>query len=70
MNAAAAARPVHVGATCRVCRDQTPQPACFVLVEGAEQPACRLCWEQAVLDPRRVARRLRSPGASFRFRTL
>ena len=70
MDAVTAARPVHVEATCRVCREDPPQAACFVVADGLEQPACRLCWEQAVLFPRRVARRLRSPGTSFRFRPI
>ena len=70
MDAATAARPVHVEATCRVCREYPPQSACFVVVDGVEQPACRLCWEQAVVAPRRVARRLRFPGTSLRYRAI
>lgn len=59
-----------VEATCRVCREHPPRPECFLSVEGAEEPVCRFCWEQAVLDPRRVARRLRSPSTAMRFRTI
>ena len=70
MSAATADRPLAVEATCRVCREYPPRSECFLIVEGAEQPVCRLCWEQAVLDPRRVARRLSTPSTSLRYRTV
>lgn len=70
MSAAIADRDAATGATCRVCREYPPRSECYLVVQGAEEPVCRLCWEQAVLDPRRVARRLNSPSTSLRYRTI
>jgi hypothetical protein len=59
---------IRAGA-CGLCRQAPPREECFLAVEGQERPLCRSCWEQALLDPRRVARRLRSPyDESTRFR--
>ncbi|HEX7898823.1 MAG TPA: hypothetical protein VF950_13750 [Planctomycetota bacterium] len=54
-------------ATCGVCRDLPSREECFLAVGGEERPLCRLCWEQALLDVHRIARRLRSPETA-RFR--
>ncbi len=70
MSAAVAEPDVTTDTTCRVCREYPPRPECYLVVQGAEEPVCRLCWEQAVLDPRRVARRLNSPSTSLRYRTI
>ena len=53
---------------CGLCREAPSREECFLDVEGDERPLCRSCWEQALADPRRVARRLRSPDESTRFR--
>ena len=45
---------------CGLCREAPPREECFLAVEGEERPLCRSCWEQALLDLRRVARRLSS----------
>ena len=59
---------VRTGA-CRLCQDAPPREECFLDVEGEERPICRSCWEQALVDLRRVARRLRSPAdESTRYR--
>lgn len=70
MGATAQVGPAHVEAACRVCREYPLQPACFLRIEGREQSACRYCWEQAVLDPARFARRLRGGPVTRRFRPL
>jgi hypothetical protein len=53
---------------CFLCRDSPARPECFLAVDGEERPLCRLCWEQALADPRRAARRLRAPFLPSRFR--
>ena len=58
---------VRAGA-CRLCREAPVREECFLAVEGEDRPLCRSCWEQALVDLRRVARRLRSPDESTRYR--
>ena len=53
---------------CGLCREAPAREECFLDVEGEERPLCRSCWEQALVDLRRVARRLRSPDESTRLR--
>lgn len=60
--------PQAVQGLCKVCTDLPPRRECFLSIDGAEQPVCRFCWEQAVLDPRRVARRLHDPSTRSRWR--
>lgn len=53
---------------CRLCGQAPSREECFLAVDGEERPICRLCWEQALLDPRRAARRLHAPRPDSRFR--
>jgi len=41
-------------ARCRLCGRLGIDERCFVKCRGEDQPACRACWEQLILDPRRV----------------
>ena len=50
---------------CRLCRTSTAREDCYVRLEREDHPACRACWEQLFLDPRRVLRTLRNPDQSF-----
>ncbi len=47
--------------TCRLCQGPALRDSCFVRLEGDDHPACRACWEQLILDPRRVLRTLQNP---------
>lgn len=53
---------------CRVCRDAAPREGCYLAMAGDERPICRACWEQALLDVRRVERRIRAGSDAARFR--
>ena len=44
-----------------VCRRSAARQDCYVRLETEDHPACRPCWEQAFLDPRRILRVLRNP---------
>jgi len=44
--------------TCPLCRKDTFSRNCYVRVGDQERPACRPCWEQLLLDPRRILRGL------------
>lgn len=44
--------------TCRLCRQTAQSEDCYVRLEATDHPACRACWEQLFLDPRRVLRSL------------
>ena len=58
----------HMGKTCQLCRRPTAHDDCFVRLDRGDHPACRPCWEQLLLYPRRVLRSLqnlpldRTPG--------
>jgi len=39
---------------CRLCGRLGIDERCFVKCQGEDQPVCRPCWEQLILDPRRV----------------
>ena len=41
---------------CALCGSRDARPDCYVRVELEERPSCRPCWEQLLLDPRRVVR--------------
>ena len=41
-------------APCRLCTRSAPDDRCFVKCQGEDQPTCRPCWEQLMLDPRRL----------------
>ena len=68
MGSATAEAPFPAQTLCRVCAALPPRGECFLAVDGAEEPVCRFCWEQAVLDPRRIARRLHDPSTRSRWR--
>jgi hypothetical protein len=44
--------------TCTLCKRPTAREDCYVRLQAEEHPACRPCWEQLFLDPRRVLRSL------------
>jgi hypothetical protein len=50
--------------TCRLCQRTAGQDACFIRMAGREHPACRTCWEQVLLDPRRVIRSLQGSAVA------
>lgn len=58
-----------MGRTCQLCKRPAAQDDCFVRLNEGDYPACRSCWEQLLLDPKRVLRSLqagapdRAPGA-------
>jgi hypothetical protein len=49
-----------MGKTCQLCKKATTQDDCFVRLDRGDHPACRACWEQLLLDPRRVLRSLQT----------
>ncbi len=49
-----------MGKTCQLCRQPTTHDDCYVRLDRGDRPACRPCWEQLLLDPRRVLRSLQS----------
>jgi hypothetical protein len=52
---------------CTLCSKAAAGEDCYVRVEREDHPACRSCWEQLLLDPRRVLREIREDGALGRF---
>lgn len=46
--------PARQAPPCRLCTRSAPDERCFVKSQGKDQPTCRPCWEQLMLDPRRV----------------
>ena len=46
---------------CTLCRRTAARQDCYVRLETEDRPACRACWEQLFLDPRRVLRSLQNP---------
>ena len=44
--------------TCQLCRLSSAGDECYARVDGRECPVCRTCWEQLLLDPRRILRQL------------
>jgi hypothetical protein len=53
---------------CILCSKTPAREDCYVRVEREERPACRPCWEQLLLDPRRVLREIRDGAARRVFR--
>jgi hypothetical protein len=51
---------------CSLCSKPEARSDCYVRVEREEHPACRPCWEQLLLDPRRVLRTIREGAAGVR----
>jgi hypothetical protein len=52
---------------CSLCSKVDARSDCYVRVEREEHPACRPCWEQLLLDPRRVLRSVREGSTRLRF---
>lgn len=50
----------HMGRMCGLCQGSASRDSCFVRLDNGEEPACRPCWEQLFLDPRRFLRSLKS----------
>ena len=48
---------------CTLCSKTPAREDCYIRVEREEHPACRPCWEQLLLDPRRVLREVREGSA-------
>ena len=48
--------------TCPLCKGPAPDTDCYVRLDKEDRPACRPCWEQLFLDPRRVLRSLQDPS--------
>jgi len=44
--------------TCRLCRGLVSSEDCYARLDEGECPVCRACWEQLLLDPRRILRQL------------
>jgi len=49
-----------MGRTCQLCKRPAAQEDCYVRLNQDDYPACRSCWEQLLLDPKRVLRSLQS----------
>ena len=48
---------------CTLCSKTPAREDCYIRVEREERPACRPCWEQLLLDPRRILREIREGTA-------
>ena len=55
---------------CTLCSKTPAREDCYVRVEREDLPACRPCWEQLLLDPRRVLREIREDAARRGFGDL
>jgi hypothetical protein len=53
---------------CTLCTKSAARQDCYVRIEQEERPTCRPCWEQLLLDPKRVIRSLQElqSGRSLR----
>jgi len=52
---------------CPLCSKSAAREDCFVRVEREDRPTCRPCWEQLLLDPRRVLREIREGATRLWF---
>ncbi|MBI3856333.1 MAG: hypothetical protein HY293_11650 [Planctomycetes bacterium] len=52
---------------CSLCSKSDARKDCYVRVETQEHPACRPCWEQLLLDPRRILRAIQEGATRLRF---
>lgn len=52
---------------CSLCSKTPAREDCYVRTEREEKATCRACWEQLLLDPRRVLRSLRGETTTRRF---
>ena len=48
---------------CSLCSRSEARPDCYIRFHDEERPACRPCWEQLLLDPRRILRELSDGSA-------
>lgn len=48
--------------TCRLCSKAAAREECYVRLREEDHPACRACWEQLFLDPRRILRAISGAG--------
>lgn len=55
-----------MSSVCSLCTKTPAREDCFVRMEREEKATCRPCWEQLLLDPRRVLRSLRGEGTTRR----
>jgi hypothetical protein len=53
-----------MSSSCSLCSKTEARSDCYVRFESDERPACRPCWEQLILDPRRILRALRGEETS------
>jgi len=50
---------------CTLCSKAAAREDCFVRYDREERPTCRSCWEQVLLDPRRVLLEIRERSAGL-----
>ena len=55
-----------MSSVCTLCTKTPARQDCYVRIEREERPTCRPCWEQLLLDPRRMVRSLRGEGTGVR----
>ena len=53
-------------AVCSLCSKTDARSDCYVRIEREEHPACRPCWEQLLLDPRRILRSIQDGSTRLR----
>jgi len=56
----------NVNSVCSLCSRTDAQSDCYIRVEREEHPACRPCWEQLLLDPRRVLKSIQEGSTRLR----
>jgi hypothetical protein len=59
-----------MSSVCTLCSKTPAREDCYVRVEREDRPACRPCWEQLLLDPRRVLREIREDASRRGFGDL
>ena len=57
----------NMNPVCSLCSKSDARSDCYVRVESREHPTCRPCWEQLLLDPRRVLKSVREGSTRLRF---
>jgi len=57
----------NVNSVCSLCSKPDAQSDCYIRMESKDHPACRPCWEQVLLDPRRVLKSIREGRSGLRF---
>ena len=51
---------------CSLCTKTPARQDCYIRVEREEHATCRPCWEQLLLDPRRVLRAIQDGSTGLR----